>query len=207
MKRGMLNQRSEQDASASNKDGGIGTQIHLKLTQLVQNIFCVQLSRITNCLFYRIWQYRFLPLQHCTDMLVFNAHVVLRADFAYNNRPMSIVIRNVFVYPQAYAAVVPQSGQLLKTLRMFIVDIGGRKLLGNGKERQDKVSIISGLVSHIGQALPGERPVFPVVLQNLLCHRRFYGVFCQPGNEGEMRGFNGIISMIMAGHLRSFLLS
>ena len=46
-------------------------------------------------------------------------------NFAYNNRPMSIVIRNVFVYPQAYAAVVPQSGQLLKTLRMFIVDIGG----------------------------------------------------------------------------------
>ena len=78
----MLNQRSEQDTSASNKDGGIGTQIHLKLTQLVQNIFCVQLSRITNRLFYRIWQYRFLPLQHCTDMLVFNAHVVLRADFA-----------------------------------------------------------------------------------------------------------------------------
>lgn len=33
-------------------------------------------------------------------------------NFAYNNRPMSIVIRNVFVYPQAYAAVVPQSGQL-----------------------------------------------------------------------------------------------
>ena len=58
-------------------------------------------------------------------------------NFAYNNRPMSIVIRNVFVYPQAYAAVVPQSGQLLKTLRMFIVDIGGYTtdvlLLRNGK--------------------------------------------------------------------------
>ena len=81
-KRGMLNQRSEQDASASNKDGGIGTLIHLKLTQLVQNIFCVQLSRIANRLFCLLRQYRFLPLQHCTDMLVFNAHVVLRADFA-----------------------------------------------------------------------------------------------------------------------------
>ena len=46
-------------------------------------------------------------------------------NFVYNDRPMSIVIRNVFVYPQAYAAVVPQSGQLLKSLRVFIVDIGG----------------------------------------------------------------------------------
>ena len=34
-------------------------------------------------------------------------------------------IRRVLVYPQAYAAVIPQSGQLLKTPRVFIVDIGG----------------------------------------------------------------------------------
>ena len=27
-------------------------------------------------------------------------------NFAYNNRPMSIVIRNVFVYPQAYACLL-----------------------------------------------------------------------------------------------------
>ena len=46
-------------------------------------------------------------------------------NFAYKDRPMSIVIRNVFVYPQAYAAVVPQSSQLLQTMRVFIVDIGG----------------------------------------------------------------------------------
>ena len=46
-------------------------------------------------------------------------------NFVYNDKPLSIVIRNVFVYPQAYAAVIPQSGQLLKTLRMFVVDIGG----------------------------------------------------------------------------------
>lgn len=35
-------------------------------------------------------------------------------NFVYNDKPMSIVIRNVYVYPQAYAAVIPQSGQLLK---------------------------------------------------------------------------------------------
>lgn len=46
-------------------------------------------------------------------------------NFVYNDRPMSIVIRNVYVYPQAYAAVIPQSGQLLKTLRIFVIDIGG----------------------------------------------------------------------------------
>lgn len=46
-------------------------------------------------------------------------------NFVYNDRPMSIVIRNVYVYPQAYAAVIPQSGQLLKTLRVFVIDIGG----------------------------------------------------------------------------------
>lgn len=46
-------------------------------------------------------------------------------NFAYNNRPMSIVIRNVFVYPQAYAAVVLKATAIEKTLRMFIVDIGG----------------------------------------------------------------------------------
>ena len=73
-------------------------------------------------------------------------------NFAYNNRPMSIVIRNVFVYPQAYAAVVPQSGQLLKTLRMFIVDIGGYTtdvlLLRNGKpDLQFCRSLESGVIT------------------------------------------------------------
>jgi len=34
-------------------------------------------------------------------------------------------IRNVFVYPQAYAAVVPQGGRLKDEPRIFIVDIGG----------------------------------------------------------------------------------
>ncbi len=73
-------------------------------------------------------------------------------NFVYNNRPLSIVIRNVFVYPQAYAAVVPQCGQLLKTLRMFIVDIGGYTtdvlLLRNGKpDLQFCRSLESGVIT------------------------------------------------------------
>lgn len=73
-------------------------------------------------------------------------------NFAYNNNPMSIVIRNVCVYPQAYAAVIPQSGQLLKTLRMFIVDIGGFTtdvlLLRNGKpDLQFCRSLESGVIT------------------------------------------------------------
>ena len=73
-------------------------------------------------------------------------------NFVYNNQPMSIVVRNVFVYPQAYAAVVPQCGQLLKTLRMFVVDIGGYTtdvlLLRNGKpDLQFCRSLESGVIT------------------------------------------------------------
>ena len=73
-------------------------------------------------------------------------------NFVYNEKPMSIVIRNVFVYPQAYAAVIPQSGQLLKTLRVFIVDIGGFTtdvlLLRNGKpDLQFCRSLESGVIT------------------------------------------------------------
>ena len=72
-------------------------------------------------------------------------------QFSYNDKPMTILIRDVFVYPQAYAAVVPQSGQLLKTLRMFIVDIGGYTtdvlLLRNGKpDLQFCRSLESGVI-------------------------------------------------------------
>lgn len=45
--------------------------------------------------------------------------------FVYNNIPACISINHVYVYPQAYAAVVPQGAQLLGVPRVFIVDIGG----------------------------------------------------------------------------------
>lgn len=48
-----------------------------------------------------------------------------KVDFVYNGFPICVLIRNVFVYPQAYAAVVPRGQTLLDTQRQFIVDIGG----------------------------------------------------------------------------------
>ena len=58
-------------------------------------------------------------------------------NFVYKDKPISIAIRNVCFYPQAYAAVIPHAGKLLHTVRMFVIDIGGYTtdvlLLRNGK--------------------------------------------------------------------------
>ena len=57
--------------------------------------------------------------------------------FTYNDTPLTILIRNVFVYPQAFAAIAPQKSQLKHHLRLFLIDIGGYTtdvlLLRNGK--------------------------------------------------------------------------
>lgn len=57
--------------------------------------------------------------------------------FVYNDRPICIMIRNVFVYPQAFAAIANQKSQLKHHLRLFLVDIGGYTtdvlLLRNGR--------------------------------------------------------------------------
>ena len=61
----------------------------------------------------------------------------LAVRFTYNDKEVFLSIRQVFVYPQAYAAVVPQSQLLISTPRVFIIDIGGYTtdvlLLRNGK--------------------------------------------------------------------------
>ena len=75
-------------------------------------------------------------------------------SFCYNDHPMSVSIQHVFVYPQAYAAVIPQSSQLLKTLRMFVVDIGGittdvlllRFAVGGADDIQNKVAGVKNSV-------------------------------------------------------------
>ena len=46
-------------------------------------------------------------------------------NFSFNDMPTVVNIKNVFVYPQAYAAVVPQATRLKNEPRIFIVDIGG----------------------------------------------------------------------------------
>jgi len=48
-----------------------------------------------------------------------------KVNFVYNNRPMTIIIQQVFVYPQAYAAIAPRAESLVDCPRVFIVDIGG----------------------------------------------------------------------------------
>lgn len=72
--------------------------------------------------------------------------------FTYKEQPIHLDIRRVLVYPQAYAAVIPQSGKLLKTPRVFIVDIGGFTtdvlLLRSGKpDLQFCRSLESGVIT------------------------------------------------------------
>ena len=45
--------------------------------------------------------------------------------FIYKDKPYNVIINNVMVFPQAYAAVVPHSSLVMNELRVFIVDIGG----------------------------------------------------------------------------------
>ncbi len=65
----------------------------------------------------------------------FKRNSVIR--FAYKNIEYNINIDNVIVFPQAYAAIIPQSSRMINTLRVFIIDIGGYTtdvlLLRNGK--------------------------------------------------------------------------
>ena len=49
--------------------------------------------------------------------------------FVYKDKPYSIMIDKVMVFPQAYAAVVPKSSMVVNMLRVFVVDIGGESLL------------------------------------------------------------------------------
>ena len=57
--------------------------------------------------------------------------------FVYRDKPYSIMIDKVMVFPQAYAAVVPKSSMVVNMLRVFVVDIGGYTtdvlLLKNGR--------------------------------------------------------------------------
>lgn len=46
-------------------------------------------------------------------------------QFSFNDKPITIMIRDVFVYPQAFAAIAPQKSQYKHHLRLFLVDIGG----------------------------------------------------------------------------------
>ena len=47
-----------------------------------------------------------------------------KVNFVYNNRPLCVIIRHVFVFPQAYAAVAPHAQDLVNVPRVFAIDIG-----------------------------------------------------------------------------------
>jgi len=68
-----------------------------------------------------------LPPEHFSLMREPFTQYLKRGEikFSFNEMPTAINIKNVFVYPQAYAAVVPQGMRLKEEPRIFIVDIGG----------------------------------------------------------------------------------
>jgi len=80
-----------------------------------------------------------LPPEHFTMLKTKFADYFKRGfiSFVYNDTKITLTINRVFVYPQAYAAVVPQAESLIETPRLFIIDIGGMTtdvlLLKNGK--------------------------------------------------------------------------
>lgn len=58
-------------------------------------------------------------------------------EFIYGGKPYRIFIDRVMVFPQAYAAVIQKSSLIVKTVRVFVIDIGGYTtdvlLLRNGR--------------------------------------------------------------------------
>ena len=68
-----------------------------------------------------------LPPEHFSSIREKFIQYLKRGEvkFSFNEMATTINIRNVFVYPQAFAAVVPQGARLKEEPRIFIVDIGG----------------------------------------------------------------------------------
>lgn len=114
--------------------------------------------------------------------------------FVYKDKPYSIIIDRVMVFPQAYAAVVPQSSLIVNTFRVFVVDIGGYTtdvlLLKNGKpDLQFCRSLETGIITmnneiirkvgavhdmriedeHISAVLQGRETILPEEVKNTIC--------------------------------------
>lgn len=114
--------------------------------------------------------------------------------FVYRDKPYSIMIDRVMVFPQAYAAVIPRSSLVIHTLRMFVIDIGGYTtdvlLLKNGKpDLQFCRSLETGIITmnneiirkvgalhdmriedeHISAVLSGEETILPEDVKETIC--------------------------------------
>lgn len=73
-------------------------------------------------------------------------------EYYVGNQFYRIMIKDVFVFPQAYAAVAPRSDMIVKTVMVFIVDIGGYTtdvlLLRNGKpDLEYCMSLETGIIT------------------------------------------------------------
>lgn len=96
-----------------------------------------------------------LPPEHFGVLREKFAHYFKREGvikFAYRDKSYCITISTVSVYPQAYAAVIPQSNLILRTSSMFVIDIGGYTtdvlLLRNGKlDSQFCRSLETGIIT------------------------------------------------------------
>lgn len=114
-------------------------------------------------------------------------------NFIYKEMPYSIIIRDVMVFPQAYAAVAPQISRYINSVRLFIVDIGGYTtdvlLLKQGKpDLQFCRSLETGIITmnneiirkvgsrhdmriedeHISAVLSGQETILPEDVKNTI---------------------------------------
>ena len=114
-------------------------------------------------------------------------------EFVYNNKPFNIIMQNVLVYPQGYAAIVPRAHTLFDIPMMYIIDIGGyttdvlllrhgtpdlkvcRSLeMGTITLNNDVISKVSALHdilvedSHISSVLQGHKTVLPPAVKDTI---------------------------------------
>ena len=89
----------------------------------------------------------------------------------YNDTKLYLTIRHVFVYPQAYAAVVPQGERLAKRPCLFIVDIGGMTtdvlLLRSGKpDLQFCRSLETGIITMQNQLIGKVNSLYDMIIDD-----------------------------------------
>ena len=70
------------------------------------------------------------------------------------------------------------------------------KLFCDSKQGENEEAFIPGLIPAIRETLAGKGPIFALVLQNFIRHRRADRVLCQTGNEIVVDGFDGVITVV-----------
>ena len=79
---------------------------------------------------------------------------------------------------------------------LILAVVGSGKLKGNGKQREDKIPLVSRLVPHIRDALIGEGLIFALVEKDILSEGRPGGAFPKPGHKGPVVGLDLFISVV-----------